>query len=59
MSLRIIARDLYQLQQAVNRLEKQLADAPPSTRDALKRQLSRAKIERDQIRRTLDGRLDR
>lgn len=59
MSLRLIASDLYRLQQAVNRLEKQLAEAPPATRDALKRQLTRAKIERDQVRRTLDGRLDR
>ena len=59
MSLRIIARDLYRLQQAVDRLEKALAQAPPTRREEIKRKLVRAKSERDQIRRMLDGRLDR
>jgi hypothetical protein len=59
MSLRLIARDLYRLQQTVDRLEKQLTEASPATRDPLKRQLARAKFERDQVRRMLDGRLDR
>ncbi|WP_319409987.1 hypothetical protein [uncultured Desulfosarcina sp.] len=59
MSLQLIARDLYRFQQAVDRLEKELADAPPAGRDALKLKLARAKAERDQIRRMLDGRLDR
>ena len=59
MSLRIIARDLYRLQQTVDRLEKALAQAPPTRREEIKRKLVRAKSERDQIRRMLDGRLDR
>lgn len=59
MSLRLIARDLYRLQQEVDRLENKLADCPPARRDALRLKLARAKTERDQIRRMLDGRLDR
>lgn len=59
MSLRLIAKDLYQLQQAVERLEKQLADCPVDKHDELKHALARAKVERDQMRRILDGRLER
>ena len=59
MSLRLIARDLYRLQQAVDRLEKELDQAPPNRRDGIKRRLDRAKSERDHVRRMLDGRLDR
>ena len=64
MSLRLIARDLYRLQQKVDRLEKKLAereliDCPLATREEIKRKLARTKSERDQIRRVLDGRLDR
>ena len=59
MSLRLIARDLYRLHQQVERLENELAVAPPARRDALKRKLRQAEIERDQVKRMLDGRLDR
>lgn len=59
MSLRLIARDLYRLQQVVDRLEKALADAPYARRDALERELKRAMSERAMVKRMLDGRLDR
>lgn len=59
MSLRLIARDLYRLQQIVDRLEKEITSAPDDKLDPLKRELARAKSERDQVRRMLDGRLDR
>ncbi len=59
MSLQLIARDLYRFQQEVDRLEKELAVSPPSKHDALKLKLALAKTERDQMRRMLDGRLDR
>ena len=59
MSLQLIARDLYRFQQEVDRLEKELADSPISKNDALKLKLAMAKTERDQMRRMLDGRLDR
>jgi hypothetical protein len=59
MSIRLIARELYRLQQAVDRLEQKLARAPHTERDRLKRELARARSERDQVKRMLDGRLDR
>ncbi|MBC2713308.1 MAG: hypothetical protein HGJ94_20620 [Desulfosarcina sp.] len=59
MSLQLIARDLYRLQQEVDRLEKELAASQSAKRDELKLKLTRAKTERDQVRRMLDGRLDR
>lgn len=59
MSLRLIAKDLYRLQQTVDQLEKQLLASAPHERDALRRALDRAKAERDQMRRILDGRLER
>jgi hypothetical protein len=59
MSLQLIARDLYRLQQEVDRLEKELSDSPPVKREALERNLARAKSERDQMRKMLDGHLDR
>ncbi len=59
MSLRMIAKDLYRLQQTVDGLEKQLLDCPPHKRDELHHALARAKAERDQMRRILDGRLER
>jgi len=59
MSIRLIARDLYRLQQAVDRLEEKLAQAPTHLRDRLQRELHRARSERDEVRRMLDGRLDR
>ena len=59
MSLRLIAKDLYRLHQQVDRLQKELAVAPPSRREALKKKLRQAEIEREQVKRMLDGRLDR
>jgi hypothetical protein len=59
MSIRLIAKDLYRLQQAVDRLEKKLARAPLQKHDRLKRELGRARSERDQVKRMLNGRLDR
>ena len=59
MSLQLIARDLYRFQQEVDRLEKELAGSPPARHEVLKLKLAWAKTERDQMRRMLDGRLDR
>ncbi|BBO80044.1 hypothetical protein [Desulfosarcina ovata] len=59
MSLRMIAKDLYRLQQVVDRLDKALSDCPPNRSDALKLKLAQAKNERDQVKRILDGQLDR
>ncbi len=59
MSLRLIARDLYRLQQIVDRLQRDLSQAPVERRDDIRRKLKRAISERNHVRRMLDGRLDR
>ncbi len=59
MSIRGIAKDLYRRQQAVEALEKKLASAPLEMRAEIKRQLHKAKAEHRQLRRILDGQLDR
>ncbi len=59
MSLQLIARDLYRLQQEVNRLQKELSESPSVLHDRLTLELARAKTERDVVRRMLDGHLDR
>lgn len=55
----MIAKDLYRLQQVVDRLEKDLATCPPAQVDLLKLKLAQAKQDRDQVKRMLDGQLDR
>lgn len=59
MSIKGIARDLYRLQQAVDVLEKNLASAPTDKRVDIERQLRKARAEHLQLRRILDGQLDR
>ncbi|MBW2432347.1 MAG: hypothetical protein JRF36_02005 [Deltaproteobacteria bacterium] len=59
MSIKGIARDLYRLQQAVDVLEKKLASAPTDKRADIERQLRKARAEHLQLRRILDGQLDR
>jgi len=58
MSIRMIAVDLYRLIRNVSEIEKELANAPLNRRDALRDKLRRAKAERDQMRRMLDGQKD-
>jgi hypothetical protein len=58
MSIRLIAKDLYRLQQEVEHLEKQIENAPFDKKEKLKDQLRKVKAERDQIRRMLDGSKD-
>jgi hypothetical protein len=58
MSIRMIAIDLYRLMRNVSAIEKELANAPLKRRDALRDKLRRAKAERDQVRRILDGQKD-
>lgn len=59
MSLRMIARDLYRLQKEVARLEARVAAAPADECEPLRFELALKKNERDQIKRMLDGHLDR
>lgn len=58
MSIRMIAVDLYRLIRNVSEIEKKLANAPLNRREALRDKLHRAKAERDQMRRILDGQKD-
>jgi hypothetical protein len=58
MSIRLLARDLYRLQQEVDKLEKQLADAPFDRQESILARLRAARAERDRLRRVLDGQKD-
>lgn len=59
MSIRLLARDLYRLQQRVDRLEAELANASsPDRREDIQAQLRAARAERNQLRRVLDGQKD-
>lgn len=55
MSVRMIARDLYRLQQEVDRLESRLKTCPPARREELEDQLRKSRAERDRVKRMLEG----
>lgn len=55
MSIRMIAKDLYQLIQEVEKIKKQILNAPLEKQDELKDQLRKVRAERDRMRRMLDG----
>ena len=55
MSLKMIARDLYRLQQEVDRVESELKACPVANREGLEEQLRQAKAERDRVKRMLEG----
>ena len=59
MSLRLIALDLYRLQQEVDRLQKDLEQSDAGISEEIKRKLAQKISERDQMKKILDGRLDR
>lgn len=58
MSIRLLAQDLYRLQQDVANLEKKLEDAPFDQQEDLQERLRAARAERDHLRRFLDGQKD-
>ena len=55
MPLRMIAKDLYRLQQEVEKLENQIETLPYYQREYLKDRLRKARAERDRMRKILDG----
>ena len=59
MSIRLIARELYQLRQKVEALEEEMEAAPYDRRAPLERKLQQARAEVQQMRKILDGRIDR
>ncbi|OQX10402.1 MAG: hypothetical protein BWK80_45775 [Desulfobacteraceae bacterium IS3] len=58
MSIRLIAKDLYQLIREVEQLEKQIENAPVEKREEMADRLRKLKAERDRMRRILDGTKD-
>ena len=59
MTIRLIAMELYQLQRLVFQLEEKLAKAPVLEREKIREELRKARSQRDQMRRVLDGQKDR
>lgn len=58
MSIRLLASDLYRMTREVARLERALEAAPPERREALSRELARARADHDRLRQALDGQKD-
>ncbi len=59
MSIKLLAKDLYSLQKEVDRLEAEMAAAPITARTRLEEQLRIVRAQREQLRRALDGKLQR
>ena len=55
MSIRMIAKELYRLEQEVEKLEDEIRSAPLEDREAIKDRLRKLKAERDRMRKTLNG----
>jgi len=55
MSIRMIAKEFYMLQQEVDSLEKDLNSASQERKVELEEQLQRARSERDRMKRMLEG----
>jgi hypothetical protein len=55
VSIRLIAKELYQLQQEVERLEREMEDAPYERRAALTEELRKARAEKVRMWRILEG----
>jgi len=55
MSIRAIARDLYSVQQKIDRLEKEMATASPAEQEVLRGKLKQAGNELAMLRRILEG----
>ncbi len=55
MAIRMIAKELYLLMQEVEKIEKQIKNAPGDKLEELKDQLRKAKAERNQMRNILEG----
>ena len=55
MSIRLIAKEYYHLQQEVEKLEAEIKSAPLYEREALRDRLRRLKAERERMRKILEG----
>ena len=59
MSIRLIAKDLYRLQQEVEKLEQQIKSTGVEKREVLKDRLRKLTAERNRMRKILNGEIDR
>lgn len=59
MSIKLLAKDLYHLQKEVDRLEEELSAATLDDRAVVEEKLRKARAQRAQLRRALDGKLQR
>jgi hypothetical protein len=55
MPIRMIAKELYELLQEVEKLEAEIEAAAPYEREAMRERLRKLKAERDRMRKILDG----
>lgn len=55
MSIREIAKELYRLHRAVDRLEEEFKHASPQRRVELEEAVRKARAEREAVKRILDG----
>lgn len=55
MPIRMIARELYELQQEVEKLEDRISNAPLEEKEALEDQLRKVRAERNRMRKILEG----
>ena len=58
MSIRLLAKDLYRIQQDVENLERELESAPWDQRAPIEAKLREARAERNRLRAALDGQKD-
>ncbi|MEJ5359696.1 MAG: hypothetical protein WHT06_13600 [Desulfobacterales bacterium] len=59
MSIRLLARELYRLQQEVDRLRREIEGASPEKRPELEARLRAAESDRDRLRAALEAKKDR
>jgi len=59
MSIRLIARELYQLRQKLEKLEQEREHAPLDQKVAMDQRIQKARKELQQMQKILDGRIDR
>jgi len=55
MSIRMIAQELYRLLQELEKVEKQLKNAPFEKQEEIKDQLRKLKAERNRVQAILEG----
>ena len=59
MPIRMVAQELYHLLKEVEKIEKQLKNAPQEKREEIKDNLRKIKAERNRMRAVLEGKKDR